>query len=132
MAKTDEYEPELVVREGQAPFYLSDDSYGNMVAWSTCHPQSGGCGQHIMACNCKKGPSEPYFITRWRVEAHGGVFQRTKSKPASERAFRTPNVKTRPSNFSETRSGGLAVSDFIDADVIAKVKAASETAVEDR
>lgn len=135
MPKTDEYEPELVVKDDGQVFYLSDDGEGHMVAWTSCHANSGGCGKPIMSCNCKGGPKEPYYITRWRVEAQGGVWQKPKGNSgvrAPERPLGARKVPTSPSSFSETRSGGMSISDFIDADVIAKVKAASETSEADR
>ena len=127
MPKTDDYEPELVEKNGSV-FYLSDDGFGTMIAWSTCHGSSGGCGNPIMDCNCKGGPKEPYYITRWRVEAQGGTFvmPRHKSSMRQERSFTARKSQSASTIFSETQSGPKGISDFIDADVIARVKAASE------
>lgn len=117
----DDHEPELVVKEGQPPYYLSDDGYGTKIAWDTCHRYSGGCGQMLMSCNCTGGPKEPYYITRWRIEAKGGVFERVKTAV-------TTSVRSALGKEPVGRSAPKpkSMSDFIDADVIAKVKAAKE------
>lgn len=116
MPTADTYEPELVVKDDGSVFYLSDDGLGHMIAWSTCHRFSGGCGEQIMRCNCKTGPVEPYYIARWRAEANGETFlmvagSSTPVRSVARKAAPTPT---------------LSMSDFIDADVIARAKAASE------
>lgn len=127
MPKTDEYEPELVVPEdGGQPFYLSDDGTGVMICWWQCHGSSGGCGQSIMKCNCKGGPVEPYYITRWRVEAQGGVWTPRKSSNGPSIGARPTSVRKALGKDTASKAP-LSMGDFIDADVIAKVKAAKES-----
>ncbi len=116
---TDTYEPELVVKDDGSVFYLSDDGLGHMIAWTSCHRYSGGCGEHIMRCNCKGGPVEPRYIAKWRAEARGEQFAETRR--------RTSATPVRDAlHGRQVAQPGLSMNDFIDADVIARVKAASE------
>lgn len=118
--KVPEYEPELITPDGEAPYYLSDDGSGVLIAWDRCHAFSGGCGKNLLDCICKNGPVEPYYITRWRVEAQGGVWKPVKNTPTS--IGRSPATAVR----KPKAESGMSLSSFIDADVIAKVKAAKE------
>lgn len=122
--KKDVYEPELVERDGQV-FYLSDDGEGHQIAWDKCHTWSGGCGKSLLQCRCKNGPVEPYYITRWRAEAQGKTYE--KPKGAGAGALRDIDLATPVS-----RPKALAMADFVDDDVIATVKAASETPEDQR
>lgn len=122
--KTPAYEPELIVKEGQRPFYLSDDGYGTLIAWESCHAYSGGCGKPLMSCNCKGGPKEPYYITRWRAEAAGLVWTATRHAVTSIGSAVGTSVRKALGKDEAVKPRSL--SSFIDADVIATVKAASE------
>ena len=126
MAKIkDTHEPELVIKEGQPPFYLSDDGHGTPIAWERCHGESGGCGKPLMDCNCKGGPKEPYYITRWRHEALGIAFEKVRS--TASHIGTSVRSTLRPS-----KPAAKSMSDFIDQDVIDKVKAASQTPEDQR
>lgn len=123
MPRTKAYEPELFEHPDGRVWYLSDDGSGAKIGWDRCHSQSGGCGKSIMECNCKGGPVEPYYITRWRAEAQGLTFEKVKSAVSSVgTSVRAALAKAREPEPPPT----LSMSSFVDAEVIAKVKAAKE------
>lgn len=128
MAKSKAYEPELVVPEdGGRPFYLSDDGYGTLIAWDQCHANTAGCGKPLMECGCKGGPKEPYYITRWRVEAEGGVWQPLRKAASTVGTSVAAALrKAREPEPTAKQPAPMSMSSFIDKDVIAAVKAAKE------